>query len=342
MLIKYHKEFSRNYSLFQAVVYDRFARFGKNQEYGVSFYIGQPLLVHDGSPLVGLYYQKGDLKKIFDQFRDKQFDARFFERVLNDLYLIIDRISPYFHKEKEIKTREELRLLFELYYEFYFFDSVVWVIPVAMVITEELRLKFLAVREDVQDLSQYRDEVFDYYLLKLFPDFGDLVHFLHPDSVFGGKTTGELKREGEENKKGFVLYDSKFFVGHIPLILKKLDIEIVDSLVNKDIKEFRGEIAAKGKASGVVKIVLTGKEIDKVKDGDVLVSPMTRPEFLPAMKRAVAFITDEGGITCHAAIVSRELKKPCIIGTKIATQVLKDGYLVEVDADRGVVRIMEN
>jgi len=76
-------------------------------------------------------------------------------------------------------------------------------------------------------------------------------------------------------------------------------------------------------------------------DGDILVTSMTRPEFMPIMKRSGAVVTDEGGITCHAAIVSRELKKPCIIGTKIATQVLHDGDLVEVDADNGVVKIIE-
>jgi pyruvate,water dikinase len=65
---------------------------------------------------------------------------------------------------------------------------------------------------------------------------------------------------------------------------------------------------------------------------------MTTPIFLPAMKKASAIITDEGGITCHAAIVSRELKKPCIIGTKIATQILKNGDLVEVDAERGIIK----
>jgi pyruvate,water dikinase len=68
---------------------------------------------------------------------------------------------------------------------------------------------------------------------------------------------------------------------------------------------------------------------------------MTRPEYVPLMRLALAIVTDEGGITCHAAIVSRELKKPCIIGTKIATQVLHDGDLVEVDADAGVVRVIE-
>lgn len=75
-----------------------------------------------------------------------------------------------------------------------------------------------------------------------------------------------------------------------------------------------------------------------VREGDILVTPMTNPHMVPIMKKAAAFVTDEGGITCHAAILSREMKKPCIIGTKIATQVLKDGDRVEVDAEKGVVR----
>ena len=76
----------------------------------------------------------------------------------------------------------------------------------------------------------------------------------------------------------------------------------------------------------------------KFKTGNILVFNTTRPNYLPAMHRAVAIVTNEGELLSHAAIVSRELKIPCIIGTKIATQVLKDGDLVEVDAERGVVR----
>ena len=67
---------------------------------------------------------------------------------------------------------------------------------------------------------------------------------------------------------------------------------------------------------------------------------MTSPAFVNLLKKTAGFITDEGGITCHAAIIARELKKPCIIGTKVATQVLQDGDLVEVDADKGVVRVI--
>lgn len=107
-----------------------------------------------------------------------------------------------------------------------------------------------------------------------------------------------------------------------------------------DTKEIKGQIGYKGKIIGKVKIVYSKEDLSKVKEGDIIVSPMTTPDFVPAMKIASAFVTDEGGMLCHAAIVSRELKKPCIIGTKIATQVLKDGMEVEVDADVGIVKIL--
>ena len=100
--------------------------------------------------------------------------------------------------------------------------------------------------------------------------------------------------------------------------------------------------AHKGNCRGRIKVILNPKiEANKFKNGDVLVTSMTRPEFLPLMRKAAAFITDEGGITSHAAIISRELNKPCIIGAKIATKVLKDGDLVEVDADKGIVKIVK-
>ena len=105
-----------------------------------------------------------------------------------------------------------------------------------------------------------------------------------------------------------------------------------------NIREIRGNIAQMGFAKGIVKIVMSVKDLPKVKKGDILVTYMTSPNFLPAMKLASAFITDEGGLTCHAAIVAREMGKPCIIGTKIATKVFKDGDFIEVNANTGMVK----
>ncbi len=100
----------------------------------------------------------------------------------------------------------------------------------------------------------------------------------------------------------------------------------------------RGMTAYSGKVKGVVRVVHDPNKVKKFNTGDVLVSGMTRPEFLSLMKKASAFVTDSGGILSHAAIVARELKKPCIIGTKIATKILKDGDTVEVDAANGIIK----
>ncbi|MEI6597308.1 MAG: PEP-utilizing enzyme [bacterium] len=107
-----------------------------------------------------------------------------------------------------------------------------------------------------------------------------------------------------------------------------------------DIKELKGQIAYGGKVEGKVKLVFSRKDMTKFKKNEILVSVMTEPSYLSIMKKAKAFITDEGGVLCHAAIVARELKRPCIIGTKIATKILKDGDLVEVDANKGTVKII--
>lgn len=105
--------------------------------------------------------------------------------------------------------------------------------------------------------------------------------------------------------------------------------------------KIKGVVANKGIVKGIVKIVLDNTELQKIKEGDILVSSMTTPDFVPAMEKAAAFITDEGGILCHAAIASREMQKPCIIGTGNATLILKDGDLVEVNANQGIIKILK-
>lgn len=99
----------------------------------------------------------------------------------------------------------------------------------------------------------------------------------------------------------------------------------------------KGAAASFGKSSGPVKIIPEAKDIDQVKEGDILVTEMTTPDFVPAMKRAAAIITNTGGRTCHAAIVSRELGIPCVVGTGEATKKLKNGDIVTVDGGKGLI-----
>ncbi len=106
----------------------------------------------------------------------------------------------------------------------------------------------------------------------------------------------------------------------------------------REIHELTGTCACPGKATGEVKIINRPSDMSKMQKGDVLVSYATTPDIVPAMRLASAIITDLGGLTCHAAIVSRELNLPCVIGAKIATKWLKDRDKVEVDATNGVVK----
>jgi len=98
-----------------------------------------------------------------------------------------------------------------------------------------------------------------------------------------------------------------------------------------------GQPASPGVVTGIVNILKSAKEINKIKRGDILVTDMTTPDFVPAMKRAVAIVTNKGGQTSHAAIVSRELGVPCVVGTKTATSTLKQGRVITVDGAAGKV-----
>jgi len=106
--------------------------------------------------------------------------------------------------------------------------------------------------------------------------------------------------------------------------------------------EIRGNVACGGKAAGRVKIIRRIEDMYKVNHGDIIVAPMTSPDLIPAIRGCVAIVTNFGGITCHAAIVAREFNLPCIVGTNDATERLKDGDLVEVDADYGLVKVLQS
>ncbi len=129
---------------------------------------------------------------------------------------------------------------------------------------------------------------------------------------------------------------AKLFVGKVARELISRITEVKDGTV-----EIKGTKAFAGLVQGRVRIIFRDEDCNKFQPGEILMTTMTRPEWLPIMQQAAAFVTDAGGILCHAAIVAREMKIPCVTNTKIATQVFKDGDLVEVDANTGVVKIIK-
>lgn len=169
--------------------------------------------------------------------------------------------------------------------------------------------------------------------------------FLKPDDIVsllcGGSIDADLLNKRSE------LYVIEFHDGELTEYFGDAAHEAIEYLehtialtVIEGVKELSGDTGSPGKAKGIVKVILTAEDMGKMEQGNVLVSHMTNPRLVPAMKLASAIVADIGGVTCHAAIVSRELGIPCVIGTKIATRVLKDGMEVEVDANTGSVRIL--
>jgi phosphohistidine swiveling domain-containing protein len=121
--------------------------------------------------------------------------------------------------------------------------------------------------------------------------------------------------------------------------IKKAKKELGVGLIKKA-DSCQGLVGSPGLVRGRARIILTNRDLIKVKTGDIMIAAMTRQDYTTGMRLAKAIVTDEGGMVCHAAITARELGKPCVVGTKVATQIFKDGDLIEVDANKGVIKLL--
>jgi phosphoenolpyruvate synthase/pyruvate phosphate dikinase len=170
-------------------------------------------------------------------------------------------------------------------------------------------------------------------------DLQDVIHLLSSEIKSALKDGRDFRDEVDRRRNGFAyVMDEHDLVVYSGDDLEKYKAEHVREETVEDTGEVKGVMANPGKVQGVVKVLVTVDDVGKVGKGDILVASMTFPSYIAAMEKAAAFVTDEGGILCHAAIISRELGKPCVIGTQVATKMFKDGDVVEVDADNGVVR----
>ena len=225
-------------------------------------------------------------------------------------------------------------------------------------------------------LGRFKNKKELYYLLKLYLDYGYLKDLKPYTRDFGSCAVRPLfleiaKRLGISLHQAIFLdekeipkllknnklvskndlderSDNSAYVSegkNIFLVTDKKQLDLLDKVLadkKDDLSELKGLGVSKGVAKGKAFIVLSNKDFGKISDGDILVASATRPEYIPVMKKSGAIVTDEGGFLSHAAIVSRELGKPCIVGTKKATRAIKDGDLVEVDANSGIIRIIKN
>ncbi len=164
-----------------------------------------------------------------------------------------------------------------------------------------------------------------------------------------GRMSEEIKIILENRKKGFAMV---WINGNVETIFGDESLELQNEIAKSyktlsneenilNEKVISGSVANRGKVRGIARVLNTYRDIYKVEKGDIIVATMTTPDYVQAMEKAAGFITDEGGITCHAAILSREFDVPCIVGTVNGTKEIKDGKMIELDAYNGKVYILD-
>jgi phosphohistidine swiveling domain-containing protein len=299
-----------------------------------------PLSIFDAYEGVVRVYYRHDIDDIWGKI--------IIDRATKDSRFVPDTMAWYgqqldalekIWKEGSVASPEALVELYKLASWAWVGLSISYFLPSLSGVTEKEQELGMKLRERSADFLELTDHAIQNTLHALHSDLGDLVKYLTIEEVRGNTIPSlEVLRERE---KHYIYYDFDLYSDvDIEPFLKLHNLEIQEEEITSDISELRGQTAMAGKVKGIVRVLKRKAEIPLLQEGEILVTAMTTPDYLPAMYKATAFITDEGGITCHAAIVARELKKPCVIGTKFATEILKNGDAIEVDADAGVVRIL--
>lgn len=299
----------------------------------------QVFIRHDGmvncyADQTGIDWIKKELKKLLKTQKG------FTSNVVKTYYERAGRIRDVYEGEKVLDGKSLVKFIENLE-DAWVWHEANWFL---MEILDEAKHKDFEqpnqARIALQRMVPSSDEVIRKSLKKIYPKLKQYSSVLLLDEIRANKppalTTLKLRFEK------YSYADKTLFVGSTEKDMEQQFNISIEKNIQEKVKEFKGQTAYKGTATGRVRFIMNRAQVSSIRKGEILVSPMTMPEFVPAMKKASAIVTDEGGITCHAAIVARELKKPCIIGTKIATQVLKDGDLVEVDANKGLVRLLQS
>ncbi|MEA3515150.1 MAG: PEP/pyruvate-binding domain-containing protein [Nanoarchaeota archaeon] len=266
-------------------------------------------------------------------------------KYLNKEYFINRLKELKIETEEEIKTEKEIKKEENINEKTEFLDSL-----------KEDKYKKLKILADIIEFLAFvqdtRKKIFmevSYHINNLLKEIGSRKGFnsekmflLKPEEIFN--IDKEIISEQELNKrKEHVLFyhhqgNNNIYEGKEA---NKIETEIVSIDISKEKYTFYGRTAYTGKVTGIVNVLKTIKELSQLKDNEILVTSNTTPDFVPFLNKAKAIITEKGGITSHAVIISREMRIPCIVGVKYITSLLQTGDYVEVDADKGIVKIIK-
>lgn len=265
------------------------------------------------------YYMQKDIKKTKELYNKALSSCKY-------LNMIVDNEESDFNYKEFIKNMLIIYPFTSLGNLAGYFENI----------SSELKELLIDFRNNYDYILYKANEYLHNKAKKILPkEYQEHIKFLFIEEVFQNKMPSlDLI---QKRKNGYIFFDNKLeLVDNIPLWLERKNIVIKSQ---QDGKIIKGSVAYSGKKTGKVCQIYTKEDFKKFEKGDILVTTMTTPKFTPILKLAGAIVTDEGGITCHAAIIARELKIPCIIGCKNATEILKNDMIVEVNANEGIINI---
>jgi len=342
------KTFSREHTLFYFGVWHNNNLY--RMERWVDFNAENVLLIRNKSGVVDVWYNPKEIEK-FNSVVQQKIENKddYFQSFKSSFQNRWKKLAPYMKDKDKIQSLNELEQFYEEWIEWWTLMVMSMNIPEIEDLPEKVKEEALQLRKETQEYADEGDRVFLRFFKEHFPEYTDISSVILPREVFAlqdNELTDEKLEYIRKRNNGCAVINGEVFLDKDKLgerlesqgiTLAKKEGEIPEQ---ERVDALKGQIAYEGVVSENAKIVESVDHLDKIKEGDIIVSTMTTPDFVPAMKRATAFVTDEGGITSHAAITAREMEKPCIVGTEVATQVLEDGDTVEVNANEGVVRII--
>jgi len=345
----WNKVWTTEYSLFSVWMFGRSFADICWKEVGAGF---SKIIFFIEGPLATVFRLDIEQKEFAKKMAGRMlFEEKFIDKVTEIMSDIQTEFEKFFEmSEQEVLTPEKWSRFLEIHrlYQPYFLGAL-WA-PNELEnfdVPANVREKIFAICESVRKRSESVFPLLEKFLQKLFKFIAtkEKINEIYLRAILPEELEAYINGQDLPDEKKLKLrYDYSAVLAtkdKNELLLSteaRLLIEKISKINTEGVNEIKGTVANQGIVKGKVKLVFMEQDLSKVQIGDIIVTTMTRPEWVSVMKFAGAYVTDAGSVLCHAAIVSREFNKPCIINTKIATQILKDGDLVEVDADNGIVK----
>lgn len=332
--------FSRDFCLLHLEVWYRAEAINKKPWLGERQTSWPYLVFHRSDDTVRALYDTSGVQWIQDRLAEKvRRKPVFLTELAKRILEAIKPIRSIYEQEQTLALPDLKQFLFHFEQGFPWFEAMWWICEMPSSRFPVQRTGIEEIRDLTKPLSVGVDNVIRNSLRRLFPSITQFVHVLSEEEVFHRAVPSQEELQQRDQEFWYTAGSLHTSVTQTEFEAQ-YELSIQKPTVPDGTNIIKGKTAYPGKVQGHVRKVLGHAQIPLLREGEILVSTMTMPDFLPAMQKAAAFVTDEGGLTSHAAILARELQKPCVVGTKIATQVFHNGDLVEVDAKKGIVRLI--